>query len=189
MATARTARPVKLFVGLLGSDPDLLRRARQHLVRRFGPTDHESPQWPFTHTAYYADEMGPDLLRWFLSLERLVRPHALAEIKSDTNQLEQSIAEEALAVTPRPVNLDPGYLDLGKVVLATTKDRSHRIYLGLGIYAEVTLHYADGAWRAWPWTYPDYQSDEYRGFFAEVRTRYREQRQAEADGPAREDRA
>ena len=176
MGAMRPAAYVKLIVGLLSGDPDLLRRARQRLHRRFGEIDFESPRWPFDHTDYYAAEMGPDLQRWFLAFDALIRPDALVEIKQFTNDLEAEIADETLRVVARPVNLDPGYLHLGKLVLASTKDRAHRIYLGGGIYAEVCLHYRDGQWCSYPWTYPDYQRPEYHEFFTVVRNRLMQQR-------------
>jgi hypothetical protein len=177
MGKPRTAQPVKLIVGLLSWDVDLLRRARHLLVRAYGPADLESEIWPFDQTDYYAAEMGPDLCRWFLSFDRLIRPDELAEIKRNTNELERQIADDCLlADRQRPVNLDPGYISLAKLVLATTKDRSHRLYLGAGIYGEVTLHYSEGAWQVWPWTYPDYRKPEYHAFFERVRERYRAQR-------------
>ncbi|MFO0838238.1 MAG: DUF4416 family protein [Phycisphaerae bacterium] len=179
MGKPRIAQPVKLFCGLLGSDPDLLRRARQVLVRRYGPTDAESPLWPFDQTDYYLAEMGPDVQRQFLAFERPIRPEDLSEIKLVTNALELEIAEQAQSPDiPRPVNIDPGYLDLGKLVLATTKDRAHRVYLGAGIYAEVTLQFFDGVWQVQPWTYPDYRLPSCHAFFDQARTRLREQRRA-----------
>ncbi len=184
MARARAAWPVKLFAGLLSGDPDLLRRARQLLARSFGPVDLESDVWPFDHTDYYAGEMGPDLKRWFLSFERLVPPDLLADIKLETNAVEQQIAADCLLPDiARPVNIDPGYLDLTKLVLATTKDRGHRIYLGQGIYAEVTLQYADGRWQIYPWTYPDYAQAARHAYFTQVRERFREQRRALKGAP------
>lgn len=185
MGAPRRPQPVKLFCGLLSGDVDLLRRARQFLVRRFGPTDLESEVWPFRDTRYYAEEMGPDLLRCFLSFRPLIQPHALAEIKLETNAIEAEIADQCLRPdVSRPVNIDPGYLDPGKIVLATVKDRSHRIYIGQGIYAEVTLYYADQAWRAWPWTYPDYQRAEYHAYFQAVRQRLLEQRREPPAAPS-----
>jgi hypothetical protein len=177
MAKPRAARSVKLFAGLLSGDPDLLRRARQLLVKRFGPVDSESEFWPFDQTDYYQAEMGPGLQRWFLGFAQLVPPDALAEIKHETNALEAAIADDCqLLEIPRPVNIDPGYLDLTKLVLATTKDRGHRIYLGQGIYAEVTLQYVQGAWQILPWTYPDYRRAEYHAFFNRLREQLRQQR-------------
>jgi hypothetical protein len=177
MARPRPPQPVKLICGLLGGDVDLLRRARQLLVRRFGATDLESDIWPFDQTDYYAEEMGPELRRWFLSFETLMPPDALAGTKHEANAVEEMIAEQCLPLgIPRPVNLDPGYVDLGKLVLATTKDRSHRVYIGQRMYAEVTLHWAEGRWQSWPWTYPDYCQPHYHGFFVQVRERLRQQR-------------
>lgn len=179
MARLRPAPPAKLIIGLLGADEDLLRRARQRLQRLHGPVDLQSDIWRFIDTDYYEAEMGPDLRRWFLSFEQLIRPEALAEIKRQTNEQEREIADEAFdPERARPVNLDPGYLELGKLVLASTKDASHRIYLGMGIFAETTLRYGHHHWEPWPWTYPDYRRPEYHAFFTRVREVYREQRTA-----------
>jgi len=184
MARPRAARPVKLFAGLLSGDVDLLRRARQLLTRRLGPVDLESDVWPFDQTDYYAAEMGPDLKRWFVSFATLVPPDGLAEIKLETNAVEERIAGDCLLPDiSRPVNIDPGYLDLTKLVLATTKDRGHRIYLGQGIYAEVTLQYAEGRWQTHPWTYPDYAQAACHAFFVQVRERFRAQRRALETAP------
>ena len=176
MGRPHAAKPVKLFTGLLSGDPDLLRRARQLLARRFGPIDCESDTRPFDRTHYYEAEMGSDLMRRFFGFERLIRPDELAQIKLEANALEEEIAGDCLLPDiPRPVNIDPGYLDLRKLVLGTTKDRSHRIYLGHGIYAEVTLQYTSGAWQSLPWTYPDYTQPDYHTFFAQMREQYRQQ--------------
>ncbi len=177
MARPRDPQPVKLFCGLLGGDVDLLKRARQLLGRRFGPIDLESEIWPFEQTDYYEAEMGPDLKRMFVSFDRPTHPDAMPGVKHETNAIEEEIARQCAALEiPRPVNLDPGYIDLGKLVLATTKDRSHRLYIGQQMYAEVTLHFMDGRWQTWPWTYPDYHRPEYHEFFIQVRDRLREQR-------------
>jgi hypothetical protein len=190
MARPRPAGPVKLFAGLLSGDPDLLRRARQLLARRFGPVDIESELWPFDQTDYYREEMGPDLKRRFLSFENLIRPDRLPDLKLETNGLELEIADQCLLPdTSRPVNIDPGYLDLTKLVLATTKDRGHRIYLGRGIYAEVTLQYVQGGWQTLPWTYPDYTRPEYHAFFAQMRQRFRQQQRDMASACEDDDRS
>lgn len=176
MGIPRSAKPVKLICGLLAGDDDLLRRARHLLIRSYGPVDVESEIWPFTYTNYYTDEMGPNLRRKFLAFEQLIRPDHLAEIKRSTNNIETEIAEQTAALDIlRPLNLDPGYVDLGKLVLASTKDHAHRVYLGQGIYAEVTLAYVRGAWTPWPWTYPDYKSPEYAEYFVRVRNKLHDQ--------------
>ncbi len=73
------------------------------------------------------------------------------------------------------MNLDPGYVELSKVVLASTKNFYHRILVADGIYAEVTMHYEAGAWRSFPWTFPDFRSGRYAAFFDALRARYRTQ--------------
>lgn len=187
MGRLRPPAPVKLYVGLLSGDPDVLRRARQLLAREFGPTDAESDVWPFHFTDYYRDEMGPHLLRQMLSFERLVRCDDLPDAKRRCNALEERIAEECLSPeVARPVNIDPGYLDLGKFVLATTKDRSHRIHVGGAIFAEVTLEFTGGAWRTLPWTYPDYASAPYQAFLSAMRDRLRTQRSSAPTAPSHE---
>jgi hypothetical protein len=179
MGKPQRPQPVKLIVGLLSGDVDLLLRARQLLTRRWGPVDLESDLWPFDTTDYYEPQMGPGLQRRFLSFAETVAPDRLLEIKHETNAVEQQIADQCLLPDiPRPVNIDPGYIDLTKLVLATTKDRGHRVYLGHGIYAEVTLQFVGGAWQPLPWTYPDYRRPEYHAFFAQVRERLRQQRAA-----------
>ena len=147
------------------------------MQRRLGPTDLVSEVWPFEQTDYYEAEMGPDLKRQFVSFARPTPPDALAGTKHETNAIEEQIAAQCagLEIT-RPVNLDPGYIDFGKLVLATTKDGSHRLYIGQSMYAEVTLHFRDGRWQTWPWTYPDYHRPEYHEFFERVREQLRQQR-------------
>jgi hypothetical protein len=167
--------PVKLIVPMLSASPVLLSEASAALSARFGPVDYASARLPFSYTTYYTEEMGPHLQRCFVSFEPLIDAGALAEIKLTTNALEQQWSE----CGKRGVNLDPGYLAPGKLVLATTKDHAHRIYLDRGIYAEVTLAYRDGAFAPWPWTYPDYRSADYHAILRQIRTLYMEQLRAQ----------
>lgn len=186
MGAIRPARRVKLICGMISGDVDLMRRARALLARRLGEIEDESEVWPFDATDYYEVEMGPDLRRMFVSFGALADPGRLAAIKRETNDLEAEICRDAASPPEfRLVNLDPGYVGLGKLVLATTKDYSHRVYVADGIYAEVTLHWQQGGWQAWPWTYPDYAGGRYFGFFTRVRKRLREQISAwpPAEGP------
>lgn len=178
MGQARTPGPVKLFCGLLYGDARLAEMAGGLLQREFGRVDRVSREWPFEQTDYYRAECGPDLKRRFVGFETLIPPERLAEIKCRTGRIEQEIACQGVAPFPRPVNLDPGYVDLSKLVLATTKDRAHRIYLGAGIFAEVTLQYVSGRWEPLPWTYPDYRQPAYHAFFLALRERLLEQRRA-----------
>ncbi len=113
--------------------------------------------------------MGSDLRKQFFALETLIDPARLPAIKRQTNTWEAAYAAEAGRAEPRPLNLDPGYLTLGKLVLASTKDHAHRIYLSDGIYAEITLYYKDKRWWHRDWTYPDYRREDYQHFFSGCR--------------------
>jgi hypothetical protein len=168
---ARTPKPVKLIVSAFAPDDALLSQARPALVAEWGTIDFESGLLPFEHTPFYEPEFGSGLVRRIWAFEQLVDPGALAAIKNRTNALEQRWVVEGR----RQINLDSGYLSTAKLVLATTKNYGHRIYLGDGIYAEVTLHYRDGAFQAWPWTYPDYASTRYCEIFEHLRRRYLDQ--------------
>lgn len=171
MGLPREHRSVKLIVGMFTAQETLLDTARSELARTHGPVDHVSAIWPFDFTTYYAEEFGDDLLRQFITFSELIDPSALPEIKLLTNGLEQTFALQG----KRRINLDPGYIDLSKLVLATTKNHQHRIYLGQGIYGEVTLRFTSQSFRAWEWTYPDYRTDHYIQFFNHVRQTYLEQ--------------
>lgn len=171
MGNPRHPRKVKLFAGVLTADEALISKTRRVLARQFGPIDYESPVFDFGHTGYYEAEMGPGLRRLFFSFAKLRDLKKIYSVKLATNSIEKRFA----VLGKRKVNIDPGYLDLSKVVLLTTKDYSHRIYLNKGILAEVTLFYRDGRYNAWPWTYPDYKSDVYNGIFQSLRKTYKKQ--------------
>jgi len=149
--------PVKLIVGMIAREKEDFQLAQVKLSQRFGPLDFESQILPFDFTTYYAAEMGQNLKRKFISFLELIEPASLAEVKLFTNALETELSEGGA----RRINLDPGYISTGKLVLATTKNRQHRIYLGQGIYAEVTLRWKRKGFEAWEWTYPDYRTSEY----------------------------
>ena len=125
----------------------------------------ESETLPFEFTAYYTPEMGPNLLRKFVAFKKLISPERLAAAKIFTNRLEKTYTQKG----KRRINLDPGILTLAKVILASTKDFSHRIYLNSGVYAEVTLLFRKGRFEALPWTYPDYRTEPYLKFFRILR--------------------
>jgi len=170
--------PVKLIVGMLTKVPDLFPLAQQAMEAQWGLVDIRSDVMPFTHTDYYTGPMGKPLLRQFVSFAQLIDPGALAKIKHQSNATEARIAASSDArslVLARPINLDPGYIDPSKLVLATTKNYSHRIYIGRSMYAEATLYYHQGKWQGWPYTYPDYASGDYDGFLNEVRQKLMEQ--------------
>lgn len=174
MGAIHAPSPVLFFIAAFSPDAGLLDKALETAVGDFGPLWRKSPDFRFDpYTAYYAPQMGPELIKTFWAFERLIDPGELAEIKRRTNRREEEFAAadgERLGVE-RPLNLDPGYIDLGKLVLASTKDHGHRIYLSQGIFAEITLSFTQKRWQALPWTYADYQSEGYQRFFDECRVR------------------
>jgi len=171
----KAPRPVKLIIGILAADRQCLHAAIEALTSEFGKHDFVSDVWPFDKTNYYKDQTGEHILRQFVSIEPLIAPGSLSKIKHKTNKLERKLAAKLGIPLPRPVNLDPGIIGPSKLVLATTKNYSHRIYIGKKIYAEVTLVFDKGSWRPLPYTYPDYRQQCYFVFFEKVRTRLLEQ--------------
>jgi hypothetical protein len=166
-----------LIVAAFSRWPDALRWARENLQNRYGPIVLESPRFDFVETHYYDDQMGSGLKKMFFAFERLIQPTEIIDVKLATNAMERQAAEVGewateLSGVARPLNLDPGYLHAGKWVLATTKDQAHRLYLGGGIYAEVTLRFERGDFVPWPWTYPNYCREDYRAFFKQARNEY-----------------
>lgn len=177
MAQIRQPGQVKLIVALLAGGSEWLDAAVQRLEGLFGPVDLLSPDWPFTFTDYYAAQMGEALIRRLVAFERLIDPGTLAAIKLQTNELEAELARR-FSGPARPVNLDSGYVAPGKLILASAKDFAHRVYLGQGIYAEVTLQYVGGQWKRLPFTFPDYASGLYDAFLSAARKRLMDQTKA-----------
>jgi hypothetical protein len=174
MGNIQTPLSVKLFIGVLTSTPEILPIAEERLTALFGAVDLRSGLFPFDLTHYYDRTMGTPIFRCFLSFVKLIEPSTIAGIKIQTNEIEGVFAEEDPRVQ-RPINLDPGYLEQSKIVLASTKNFYHRIIISRGIYAEVTLHYEKGEWRSFPWTFPDFKADRYHSFFLSLRELYRKQ--------------
>ncbi|MDR3000900.1 MAG: DUF4416 family protein [Fibromonadaceae bacterium] len=164
MGVIKKPLPVRLVVGVLAANEEFAGEARQKLAERFGAVDLEMPPVPFAHTNYYEDELGKNPLRSFLSFEDRIERETIAAIKLETNEMEK--------IWNRQVNLDPGYMTLGQFFLATTKDQRHRIYLGQGIFAEVTLYFENGHFHPFDWTYPDYRSKTYINFLEKARERF-----------------
>ena len=168
-------RPVKLIIGILAADRQCLHAAIEAATGKFGRADFTSDVWLFDKTDYYKEQTGPHILRQFISIEKLIDPGKLAIIKNKTNKIEKKLSVRLGLPLPRPVNLDPGIIEPSKLVLATTKNYSHRIYIGRKMYAEVTLVFDKGKWRSLDHTYPDYRQKCYFDFFSIVRTRLLEQ--------------
>jgi hypothetical protein len=168
-------RQVKLIIGVLAANEAALAEAVKAISKKFGKIDLTSEVWPFTQTDYYKDETGPNILRQFVSIEKLIDPGKLAKIKHIANKMEQKLADSLGMRLPRPVNLDPGFIEPSKLILASTKNFSHRIYIGNKMFAEVTLMYEKGRWRNFEYTFPDYRQSCYQDFLSKVRTRLVEQ--------------
>jgi hypothetical protein len=186
----RRLRPdrIKLFCGLIGSavrggmdggeacgdsgsGGEPIGRALDLLSVEFGPVDHTSPVVPFDFTDYYGKEMGTGLKRQWVSFEILRERSYLQRAKHVAVRIEEALSRDG----KRTVNIDPGYVDSAQVVLATSKNFAHRIYIGMGYYAEVTLIHVHGAYRSLDWTYPDYKEKTGMAFFGRARELYRNQ--------------
>jgi Domain of unknown function (DUF4416) len=172
MGTPGDPKPAKYFVGLLSSDIDLLNSVETDLAVIFGAIDARSETLPWNLSKFYENEMGAGLLRRFVSFSQLDSPGNLPDIKLKTQLVEEKYRWAVSERKGRRVNIDPGYLEAGKVVLASTKNAGHRIYLKSGIYGETTLLYFDGAFRACPHTYPDYLWAETLVFLTSLRSVY-----------------
>jgi hypothetical protein len=163
--------PVKLFCGILYHDELQLMKAISLLIARFGEADCRSPGFDFSMTDYYDHELGSPVYRIFISFSRLVSPGILPEIKIATNAIEDELTINGL----RKVNLDPGYMDYDKVVLASAKYNGQKIYLDKGIWADLTLHFEKNQFDPYPWSFPDFKKHLYDDVFLEIRRRYKEQ--------------
>ena len=175
MGKIKEPLPVKLIMGMISPDISLFDQLTQILVEKFGPVDSKSNVFNFDKTDYYEEEMGKDLKRQFLSFCELIEPRELVEIKLFTSSLEEkfSLSKDEPS---RLINLDPGYLDCTKLVLASTKDSPNRIYLRELIYAEITLYFSQGTFKFRTWTFPDYKTREYIETFNQIRKLYISQR-------------
>jgi len=175
MSIPQPPRPAKLVIGLLLGRKEPFPDVAAELEAAFGGPDLVSPWMPFDYTTYYEKEMGSGLLRRVLAFRTMISQDRLTEIKLATNAMEQARAVGGR----RRVNIDPGYLLLERFVLATGKNFSHRIYLGQGIYADLTLIYQHGEFQTLPWTYPDYADRPLRRFLLAVRGKYARDLKAE----------
>lgn len=169
----RERLPAMLVVAAFSRHPEALAWAEEQLRSKYGDVILTSPDFDFHQTRYYEATMGPGLKKRFLAFADLVPLDCLADVKLFTIDLERQLARTRQFPEERPLNLDPGLLQLGKFMLATTKDQAHRIYLRDEIYAEVTLRFHDGFFDVWPWTYRDYQEPAVREFLKVARDVYR----------------
>jgi len=152
------ARMDELWPGLLAA-----------LEERFGPADEVSEPFPFDQTDYYDAELGSPILRRVLAFRDLRPLDELADVKRFTNGMEDRLAADGR----RAVNLDPGFITAERLVLATGKNFSHRIYLRDGIWADLTLIWQKGGWVHFPWTFPDYAGNEMKSRLTKLRLSYK----------------
>lgn len=172
---------VAFFFAAFSGDEAILERLPELLAEEFGPIDLVGEPFDFVQTDYYARSMGERLRKQFLVLAEPAPAELLVDFKHRANALERRFPRAPGGVE-RPVNIDPGYVDLARVVLASTKDHAHRLYLGRGIHGEITLAFREKAWRTMPWTYPDYALPESLAFFSVVRERLHQRVRARAVG-------
>lgn len=170
MGTPKRPKPVKFFTSIIMKDKRILQEIEERLVYSIGTIEERTPFMPFTHTRYYEKEMGEPLMRYFLLFESLLDREILPSIKLQTNGIESSFSIE----DKRQVNIDPGYIALEHVILATTKGYTHRVYIGNGIFADLTLIFYDGTYRPLDWTYPDYSSSNVISLFNQWRDRLKQ---------------
>ncbi len=159
-------KPALLIIGILARNPDFIAQGERLLTQEFGPILLRSPQFSWNFSRYYEKEMGKDLFRCWVCHQPIIDPGDLIRVKKCTVAIEGKLRDRA---GKRPLNLDPGILTLHNFVLTTHKDYAHRIYLGQGVYAEVTLIYHQGKFQPLPWTYPDYKTEIALHFLTECR--------------------
>ncbi|HZZ27307.1 MAG TPA: DUF4416 family protein [Pirellulales bacterium] len=169
MGQANQAAPVLSILAAFSRHEQALAWARETAEAHWGPMALASPAFEFTETEYYTTTMGAGLKKQFFAFEQLIDPARLVDFKLQSNQWEAQYAALEKHAELRPLNLDPGYITLAKLVLASTKDHSHRIYLGRGIFAEITLSFRSGGWQPSEWTYPDYRRADFQRFFDDCR--------------------
>jgi len=172
MSIPNKADDVKLISSLFSPDKELIDNVINEMESVFGPTDWVSPWLFFDRTRYYEREMGWPLYRRFISFRDLIGPDDIVQKKLTTNMLEKKYLT---ADGRRLINIDPGYISLERLVLATGKNYTHRIYLSHGIYADLTLVYHGKSFKAIEWTYRDYGDPSTIEYFNEVRGRYKNQ--------------
>ncbi|MFC1725817.1 phosphoribosylformylglycinamidine cyclo-ligase [candidate division KSB1 bacterium] len=175
MGIIKKKEKVKLITAVTFNSSIKIQEICKILENKFGSIEENGGVFPFTFTDYYEEEMGKDLNKLFLAFKTLVDPEDLPDIKIETNNIE----DRYLKHRNRNVNIDPGYISASKLVLATTKNYSHRLYLRDGIYGDIHLTFTDGKFHANPWTYPDYKVDKHIEYFENIRNDYLKQKREE----------
>jgi Domain of unknown function (DUF4416) len=168
MSVKRPPKPAKLVTSVFLKNRGLLETLINELSEKFGLIDIISQWISFDYTSYYEPEMGSPLFRRMFAYKKLIEQTDLARIKNITNDIESKYSNNG----KRTVNIDPGYMLCERFVLATGKNYTHRIYIGDGIYADLTLIYQKGGFKKLPWTYPDYYDEKMVSYLKTVREKY-----------------
>ena len=169
MSNPRESDKVRLFSSLFSTEKDLIDKAIDELIELFGPPEVITPWLMFERTRYYEKEMGWPLYRRFVTFRELITPEDLVNKKLSTNNIETKYSIDG----KRRINIDPGYICLERLILATGKNYTHRIYLSHGIYADLTLVFNKGTFKPLEWSYPDYSDNESIEFFNNEREKYK----------------
>lgn len=174
MAEIQPVAPVKLIAAILWSQQSALDQTLDLLSESFGAIDFQSADYPFDLTDYYQSEMGENLKRRIVAFHDLIAPETIAEAKQTTNTMEMIIS----GCPARNVNIDIGFMDHNKLVLASVKDAGQKIHLRQGIYADMICRYQAGQYLALPWAFPDFKDNRYRSELLAIRKIYLAQRKA-----------
>ena len=169
MGEPSEVRPVKRIAALLWRNDEVLERACALLQTSWEGIDYRSPVFPFEVTRYYESELGRPIRRGFVSFARLADPAGLADWKLESNRIEGALAVDG----KRVVNIDVGYLDVDKVVLASVKSGPYKVYLCRGVWADMVLHYEKGTFHPFPWGFADFRSADYEKVFLRIREIYK----------------
>ncbi|RKZ07735.1 DUF4416 domain-containing protein [Candidatus Fermentibacteria bacterium] len=162
--------PVIPVMSVISSADKLKMEAKLILESHFDRIDLSSGLYPFDLSDYYEEEMGEELTRQWFSFELLRDASLLAEWKLICAGIEEQFLDKC---GNRKINIDPGYLDYGKLVLASFKSAPDKIYIGKGVWAHTCLRYGHGRFTAPEHSFPDFIDGRFNDFMLEVRHCYR----------------
>lgn len=162
---------VKYIVAVLYQDDGTFNQVLDLLAEEFSNIDYVGQSFPFTDSDYYEAEMGTQLKRKVISFEKLESPGNLVSAKQTTRKIEERLSVNL----GRTVNLDIGYLDMFKVILASYKGRSNKVYMSDNIWSDFVLYFEKGAYQSFVWSFPDFKSGKYNADLMEIRTLYKKQ--------------
>jgi len=169
MSHPKNPLPAYFFASIIYQKEEKLKEAIDILSQKEWKISKKTEEMDFHHTDYYYEEMGKPLKRVFVFFEPPAEREKIVELKHLSYSIEKQLSHDGR----RSVNIDPGYLTLENIVLSTFKNYSHRIYLGKGVFAEITLIYRNGSYESLPWSYPDYGSHEIIKIFNREREEYK----------------